>query len=63
MLDELKDLSVLDQIDEQTPSDLAGHLILDNYGTHKHSKAERWLNRHSRFHFDFIPTSSSWRRR
>ena len=50
----------LNQIDRQTPSDLAVHLILDNYGTHKHAKVKAWLQRHPRFRFHFIPTSSSW---
>jgi len=50
----------LNQIDRQTPSDLAIHLILDNYGTHKHDKVQRWLEKHPRFRFHFIPTSSSW---
>lgn len=50
----------LNQIDEQTPSHVAIHLILDNDGTHKHPKVQRWLQRHTRFHFHFIPTSSSW---
>lgn len=50
----------LNQIDQQTPSDLAIHLILDNYGTHKHDKVKRWLAKHPRFQFHFIPTSSSW---
>lgn len=50
----------LNQIDRETPSDLAIHLILDNYGTHKHDKVRRWLEKHPRFHFHFIPTSSSW---
>jgi hypothetical protein len=27
---------------------------------HKHEKVERWLQRHRRFQFHFIPTSSSW---
>jgi transposase len=36
------------------------HLILDNYGTHKHEKVRRWLGRHPRFKLHFIPTSSSW---
>lgn len=36
------------------------HLILDNYGTHKHPKVERWLSQHVRFKLHFIPTSSSW---
>jgi len=50
----------LNQIDQQTPSDLTIHLILDNYGTHKHAKVTRWLENHPRFRFHFIPTSSSW---
>jgi hypothetical protein len=36
------------------------HLIVDNYGTHKHPKVQKWLKRHPRFHMHFIPTSSSW---
>jgi transposase len=47
-------------IDEQTPSDLELHVILDNYATHKHPKVKSWLKRHPRFHMHFIPTSSSW---
>src|SRR5207237_10885427 len=37
-----------------------GHLIADNYATHKQPKVQRWLDRHSRFHMHFTPTSSSW---
>lgn len=47
-------------IDEQTPRELALHLILDNYATHKHPAVQRWLKRHPRFHLHFTPTSSSW---
>ena len=47
-------------IDTKTPMDLDLHLIVDNYGTHKHSGVLRWLKRHPRFHLHFIPTSSSW---
>ena len=36
------------------------HLIVDNYGTHKHPRVKSWLRRHPRFHLHFIPTSSSW---
>ena len=53
-------LRFLNQIDRETPSDLAIHLILDNYQTHKHPKVKRWCAKHPRFHFHFIPTSSSW---
>jgi hypothetical protein len=33
---------------------------MDNYGTHKHPRVQRWLNRHNRFIPHFVPTSSSW---
>jgi hypothetical protein len=36
------------------------HLIMDNYGTHKHEKVRRFLERHRRFKVHYIPTSSSW---
>lgn len=35
------------------------HVILDNLSTHK-PKHDRWLRRHPRIHFHFIPTYSSW---
>lgn len=47
-------------IDTKTPLDLALHLIVDNYGTHKHPRVQRWLKRHPRFQLHFTPTSSSW---
>lgn len=36
------------------------HLICDNYAIRKHSKVERWLKKHPRFHIHFTPTSASW---
>jgi transposase len=50
----------LKMIDAATPPHLALHLIVDNYGTHKHPRVKAWLRRHARFHLHFIPTSSSW---
>jgi transposase len=50
----------LQVINVKTPADLDLHLIVDNYGTHKHPRVQTWLKRHSRFHLHFIPTSSSW---
>jgi transposase len=50
----------LKKIDAETPTGLDLHLIVDNYGTHKHPRVKRWLKRHPRFHLHFIPTSSSW---
>lgn len=50
----------LQLINVKTPADLELHLIVDNYGTHKHARVRSWLKRHPRFHLHFIPTSSSW---
>jgi transposase len=50
----------LNKIDAETPPELGLHLIVDNYGTHKHPRVKSWLRRHPRFHLHFIPTSSSW---
>lgn len=50
----------LQTINARTPEDLALHLIVDNYGTHKHPRVKSWLSRHPRFVLHFIPTSSSW---
>ena len=50
----------LKKIETQTPHGFDLHLIVDNYGTHKHPRVQSWLRRHSRFHLHFIPTSSSW---
>jgi len=53
-------LRFLKQLDRETPADLDLHLIVDNYGTHKHQKVKEWLARHPRFHLHFTPTGSSW---
>jgi transposase len=53
-------IKFLNTIDRQVPNGLHVHLILDNYGTHKHAEVARWLKRHKRFHLHFTPTSSSW---
>ncbi len=50
----------LKKIDAETPPALDLHLIVDNYGTHKHLRVKAWLGRHPRFHLHFTPTSSSW---
>lgn len=50
----------LKKIDSETASHFVLHLIVDNYGTHKHPRVQSWLRRHPRFHLHFTPTSSSW---
>jgi len=53
-------IKFLKQIDKAVEKDLEIHCIVDNYSTHKHPKVKEWLKKHPRFHFHFIPTSSSW---
>ena len=53
-------LKFLRVIDREIPKNLEVHLILDNYATHKHEDADKWLAKHKRFHLHFTPTSSSW---
>jgi len=50
----------LNQVDRNTAADYHIHVILDNLSTHKSPPVQRWLRRHRRVHFHFIPTSSSW---
>ena len=50
----------LNAIEAQVPTGKVVHLILDNYGAHKHPKVRAWLARHERFVFHFTPTSCSW---
>jgi transposase len=50
----------LKKIDADTSPEFFLHLIVDNYGTHKHPNVTSWLRRHPRFHLHFTPTSSSW---
>ena len=53
-------LKFLKLIDANTPKKLDIHCVVDNYSTHKKDKVQGWLKKHPRFHFHFIPTSSSW---
>ncbi|WP_409054624.1 IS630 family transposase [Variovorax sp. GrIS 2.14] len=53
-------LNFLRLIQRQTPRHLELHLIVDNYGTHKHPQVQAWLARHPRFVMHFTPTSASW---
>ena len=36
------------------------HLVLDNYGTHKHPEVKKWLAKRPRYQVHFTPTGSSW---
>ena len=50
----------LERIDQNTPRRTPVHLILDNYGTHKHPEVRQWFEEHPRYHLHFTPTSASW---
>ncbi len=50
----------LNAIEAEVPAGKLVHVILDNYAVHKHPKVRRWLDRHERFTFHFVPTSCSW---
>jgi transposase len=53
-------LHFLKRIDAAVATDLDVHMVLDNYGTHKHPKVRKWLADRPRYHLHFTPTSSSW---
>jgi transposase len=53
-------LRFLNTIDAAVPSHLDVHLVLDNYGTHKTARIQRWLAARPRFYIHFTPTSASW---
>lgn len=53
-------LVFLERIERETPKRREIHMVLDNYGTHKHPDVRAWFAAHPRYHLHFTPTSSSW---
>lgn len=53
-------LQFLRHIEASVPAQLEVHLVVDNYGTHKHAKVRRWLAARPRFHVHYTPTYASW---
>ena len=53
-------LSFLRHIDRNVPAALDVHVVMDNYGTHKHPKVRAWFAKRPRFHVHFTPTYASW---
>jgi transposase len=53
-------LRFLRRVDKEFPGKVPLHLVMDNYGTHKHVNVRAWLKDHPRFVCHFVPTSSSW---
>ena len=50
----------LAKIDSEVPTELAVHVVCDNYGTHKSPAIVKWLAARPRFHLHYTPTYSSW---
>lgn len=53
-------LRFLERIEASVATGPEIHLVLDNYGTHKHPEVKKWLANRPRYHVHFTPTSSSW---
>jgi transposase len=53
-------LKFLKKLDETVVNGQQLHLVLDNYGTHKHPAVKAWLAERPNYHLHFTPTSSSW---
>ncbi|HLB38526.1 MAG TPA: IS630 family transposase [Gemmatimonadales bacterium] len=53
-------LQFLRHLDANVPPALDVHLVVDNYGTHKHPSVRRWLAARPRYHVHYTPTYASW---
>jgi transposase len=53
-------LRFLETVDAAMEPAVPVHLILDNYGTHKHPDVKAWFADHPRYQVHFTPTSASW---
>jgi len=54
-------MKFLRRISAEFPGNVGLHLIMDNYGAHKHAKVKAWLKHNPRFVPHFVPSNSSWR--
>jgi transposase len=53
-------LAFMNVLDRRVPVELQIHVVLDNPSVHKGERVQRWLLRHPRFRFHFVPTGLSW---
>src|SRR5512147_819822 len=53
-------LKFLERLDGTIDRKRQIHLILDNYGTHKHPAVKQWFALHPRYQVHFTPTGASW---
>ena len=47
-------------VEAAVPAGKLVHVILDDYGSHKHPRVRAWLACHLRWTIHFTPTSASW---
>ena len=50
----------MNKMEAGTNTRLDVHMILDNYGTHKHPDVKKWFTDKPRYQVHFTPTSASW---
>lgn len=50
----------LNALEREIPAGETVHVVLENVATHKTPEVMRWLERHPRWTFHFMPISSSW---
>jgi LuxR family maltose regulon positive regulatory protein len=55
-------LTFLRKVEHDAPEGAALHVLCDNYATHHHPTARRWLARHPRVHAYFCGQTASWLR-
>jgi transposase len=53
-------VAFLQEVVAQCPANQQIHIILDNLSAHKTRLVDEFLHKHSRVHFHFTPTYSSW---
>jgi hypothetical protein len=49
-------LKFLRRLDQEFPGEIPLHLVMDNYGTHKHPNVQAWLKKHPRVLPHYVPT-------
>jgi transposase len=55
-----KFLRFLNRLENSSDPSPAVHVIMDNYGTHKHPEVKKWFAAQPRYHVHFTTTGSSW---
>jgi hypothetical protein len=53
-------LAFMNVLNRRVPTEVRVDVVLDNLSVHKGEQVKRWRRHHPRFHFHFVPTSSSW---